>query len=401
MIEMVAVLFCIATLAYVILSATVSFFDPYQTVQVYTDTVEDGVTVRAYIFREEERMAAGEGLVSYEVDETEKTAANSVVAIAYRSAQVLAQSQALQEKQLQYNRLSYALSDESLSGTSLDTAISESIKEIQSFSSLGDFSKLYDESETYKKLVLRREYLYGGDTAAQLGLASLSLSQELSEGEDALEDDVTIISTPVAGLFSSYVDGYEDIYLPELLTDCTVSDFQKLVSSLPNSNDGAVGKVASDFTWYMAMLVDEEDMSLFQSSYNVEVRISSLAIAMPMWVEDVSYAENGQALVVLGANKNLDSILTLRELDATVIFQSEEGIRVPKNAVRVLEDGTVGVYTVTGYQAEFKPVKVILEDGDDYIVVSNTISSSDKSILRSGDEVIITTAAIYEGKVVR
>jgi hypothetical protein len=120
-----------------------------------------------------------------------------------------------------------------------------------------------------------------------------------------------------------------------------------------------------------------------------------------MSVSEMSYTEGGEAVVVLVSSRNLPDIIALRERAASVIFQSEEGIRVPKKALRAQEDGSVGVYTVTAFQAEFKPVKVVAEDGDDYLVKADPKDSKDKHILRSGDEVIITAAELYEGKVVR
>jgi len=67
----------------------------------------------------------------------------------------------------------------------------------------------------------------------------------------------------------------------------------------------------------------------------------------------------------------------------------------------VVDGETAGVYVVTGYAAEFKPVSILAEDQDSYIVAANPKDSNDKRILRSGDEVIIAAEDLYDGKVVR
>jgi len=387
--------------AYMVLSGLKTLANPHQMIVVYNDVVENSLAVNGWFFRDEVCLASASGLVSYRLDEGEKAAANQVVAIAYQSQEALSRQQKLREVDAQVTELSYALSNEALSGKNLENELLSTITSIKNAASRGDFTRLNEQANQYKQMVLRREYLYSEEAASDLTLAATALSHERDELQQYNNENAQIIKTPDAGVFSTCIDGYETIFVPSSLKDITASDFRTLVAQAPSSDDGSVGKVATSSEWYYAMVIKEEELALFQQKSNVSVRFSSLAEPVPMSVSEIGYTENGEAVVVLESRKNLSDIITLREQVGSVIFQSEEGIRIPKKALRAQEDGSVGVYTVTAYQAEFKPVKILAEDKDDYIVKANPKDSKDKRILRSGDEVIITAAELYEGKVVR
>ena len=52
-----------------------------------------------------------------------------------------------------------------------------------------------------------------------------------------------------------------------------------------------------------------------------------------------------------------------------------------------------------GVRAKFKPVQVVYQ-GDGYALVEAVSAEEDSSMLRRGDEVIVTTAELYDGKVI-
>ena len=112
--------------------------------------------------------------------------------------------------------------------------------------------------------------------------------------------------------------------------------------------------------------------------------------------------------MVLSSSKFLSETTLLRRQTVELVLRSQEGLRVPAGAVRTeartdeetgVTDWVVGVYALVGLQAEFKPVE-ILDQRDDYCVVSPVDSDTASDILRSGDQVIIAGAEIYDGMVI-
>ncbi len=399
--RLVFILIFVVVIAYIALSGLKTLFNPYKFITVYSDVVEKSIAIDGWLFREEETLDPALGLVSYRLDEGGKAAKGEVVAVMYTSQDALSRQQKVRELSEKIAQLDYARGDVASSGKNLESQISASLADLQRAASRGDFSNLWQQGDEYKRLVLRREYLTSPQAEEAMGLASLSFAQELASLQSASGQDAVKILAPAAGVFSSTADGYEGIFLPEELDGITVPEFKELVQEAPLGTQNAAGKVATDSVWHLAMVVEEEQLTLFRQYSQVSVRLSALAEAVPMYVEEIGYAAEGEALVILDSRKNLSETIALRHQSGTVIFQSDEGIRIPKKALRVDEKEGTGVYTVTGYQAEFKPVKVVAEDKDYYIVTPSPKDTKDKRVLRTGDDVIITAADLYQGKVVR
>ena len=122
--------------------------------------------------------------------------------------------------------------------------------------------------------------------------------------------------------------------------------------------------------------------------------------------------ENGRVTVVLSSDRYLSETTLLRKRTVELVFDSQTGIRVPTQAVRV-EERTVtdpeteeekqelvtGVYVLVGQQAEFKPV-TILAQLEDFALVKSADGSDGKKALRAGDEVILSSVELFDGKVI-
>ncbi len=395
----------ITILTYIGLSVFRTVNNPFRTVVVFSDVVERSLSVDAWFFRDELRLDQAAGLVTLSVDEGEKTKSGQRVAVAYQTQTALQHQQEIAAVSAQQNQVAYAMAEASPTGKPLEEQILGSLTTLQRSASRGEFGNLAAESDQLKQLVLRREYLYGSG-AGEIGQAFSDLGTRLNSMVKGAEGEEKVVWAPKAGTFSSFVDGYESILTPAALLgdrltgeDLTVSGFRELLGRSAEFEGGAVGKLVTGSQWYLAMVVPEEEVPQFQKS-NLAIRFSALADEVPLSLYRVSYVENNEAVVVLSSRRNVKDIIALREQQCSVIFQSDQGIRIPAEALRVNGD-TAGVYVVTGYAAEFKPVSILAEDGESYIVGANPKDSNDKRILRSGDEVIIAAADLYDGKVVR
>ena len=111
-----------------------------------------------------------------------------------------------------------------------------------------------------------------------------------------------------------------------------------------------------------------------------------------MTVEWISPEEDGYRAVYFSCSANLADTLSMRQQEAELIFSQETGLRIPRQALRVKEDGTAFVYVQTGLRAEAKTVELIRDYGDYYVVRGEN--------LRAGDEVIVSGKGLYDGKVV-
>ena len=228
------------------------------------------------------------------------------------------------------------------------------------------------------------------------------------------------ITAGESGLFSSVVDGYESVLTPAVLGELKPSDLSGLK---PEEGKGTpVGKLVQGKSWYYAAAVTEEtavalqkaERDLAQTGESLLLRFAKgVERDLPVRIASVGEAENGRVVLVLEGNTYLAQLTLLRQQSAQVIYSTVEGIRIPKEALRIVnraeekEDGTekevqvTGVYSVVGLEAAFKPVE-ILYTGDHFILVEpNPPADREGQRLRAGEEIIVTARDLYHGKVVR
>ena len=135
-----------------------------------------------------------------------------------------------------------------------------------------------------------------------------------------------------------------------------------------------------------------------------------------MTVERISTPEDGRVAVILSSRRFLSDTTLLRRQTVELVFNSKTGIRVPTEAVRVetelqtdpetgeeKEVSITCVYVEVGVVAERKPVTVLAQ-GEDYYIVEPLIrpdarDTEVKKVLRPGDQVVIAGEKIWDGMI--
>ena len=264
--------------------------------------------------------------------------------------------------------------------------------------------------------MLKREYTYSGEGDVEEQLAGLA--DQIRALSASTRQSSTAVTVQEGGYYSALVDGYESVLTPDMLEELTPGQLRSV--SPDASRTSNAGKIIYGNQWYYVALLSEADAGQLWEGAEVSLRfVSGLEKDVPMTVERISTAENGQQLVVLSADRYLSVTTLLRDQSAQIILQSYSGIRVPKTAVRVLdvtreneagEEEAVsltGVYCRVGAAARFKPVDILYQ-GEDYYLVSpapdrmGSLSETGRELrtLRNGDEVVVTAKDLYDGKVI-
>ena len=129
-----------------------------------------------------------------------------------------------------------------------------------------------------------------------------------------------------------------------------------------------------------------------------------------MTLERIALADD-QTLAIFSCRSHLSDTAMLRIQTVDVVTRELEGIRIPRKALRVEtedvanDDGTISqvnhykVFTVVRSQAEEQEVEVLYTDDTYYLV--RPIDGAAASRLRPGDEIILNSSGIFDGKVVR
>ena len=422
--KVVMTLFFAAIILYMGGAAWRGLRDPYPTVQAYTYVVEDTMEATGYLVRQEQvihgwtiQAEGTEATVRLLPSEGEKIAAGTTVALLYSDGAAMERSQRLETLEAEAAQLREAITaGENGQGEQIGRKVTSSMVALRRAVEAGDFTRLESQVGTFKSAVYQQAQRYGnGDDLA----AALTAAQnEINTLRALTPQEGVRVTVPQSGIFSGQVDGYEMVLVPEITEGVTPSLLDSLESRAVEEDSSALGKLITNSQWYFIFSLGEEQAKRLTVGRAVPVRFSrDWSGTVDMTVERISLPENGRVAVILSTRKFLSETTLLRRQTVELIFDSQMGIRVPLGAVRVEEQTetdkesgetrtvqVTGVYVQVGAFAEFKPVTVLAQ-GEDYYMVrpllpENADTVQQKLALRAGDSVIIASEEIWDGKVI-
>ena len=399
--KLIMVLFFAAVAAYFAVQGMRYFVNPTTTTLTYRYRTEDAIPLRGYVVRDEAVVDSSETLLELTHAEGERVAAGSTLATVYRSEDALAQAQELQVMAQQLEQLKYAQSaaSDATAVLKLDGDIRNDIVALRAACASGSYTDSLGSE--LKATVLKRAYAYRG--AADLSARIAELSASISSASASLRGTSSAIRAPFAGTYSTAVDGYESALTPELLASLTPSGFDAIT---PAAVSSTVGKIIGSDEWRFVTVLPEQDAARLRERQSLTLRMASgVSFDLPVTVERIGKVEGGRCVLVLMSDDYLSYLTLLREQNAELILHSYEGLRIPKNALRVGEDGKSGVYCLVGLTAYFKPVNILYQGTDFCLVEPGEVTGeTDNKVLlytlRANDEVIISANDLYNGKVI-
>ena len=389
-----------AIVIYLICSAWMGMRDPYEFTVAYTDTMEISVETAGWVVRSEVAITSGEGMVQLKREEGEKVGKGQELAVVYQDESYVEKQEELLQTQSDLSALQYATYDQSPSGVVLDDQMLTAMTDLRTAASSGNYTSLSEQTATYRKLVLRREFLVSSEATAEMTQAASDLQEKYAALQNG-QAQATTVTAPASGLFSSYVDGYESLLTPDSLVGLSPKDLAAFSQLTPQTDTNCLGKLVTNVAWYYAITVPGDVINSFSVGGDVDVFFDSLSQTFPMEVDSVGEVQQGQAVIILRSTQNDTQAEDLRQESGRVIFYSSEGIRVPKEALRINDDGERGVYVVVSQKARFRPVSILAEDDTSYLVKAAPINEEDSRILKEGDEIVLAAEELYDGKVVR
>ena len=410
---MIAIL-CLGVAVYIAVSVVRDWEEPLVTTRAYSYTQDIGTQATGVFIRQETVLpGSGGSYVDHILSEGEKAAAGQAVALLYSDPSALTTRQSIRALSAEIKQLEYALASgtQTADVSRVDAQVLSSITALRGLTARGDLSTLEEYTLNLRTLVFKRDYAYG-DTAAAGQLRQLidDKQAQLRQLGSSLDQVSRTVYAPMSGVFSGSVDGWEDAVSPDGLDGLTAESLSALLARPAASPEGAVGKLITDSTWYFAALLPGTDTGLQSGSTYALNFTGDYYGQIPMRLERVAL-EGDQTLAVFSCRSHLADTTLLRVQTVDVVIRQLEGIRIPRKALRIEtetvtdDDGSTReinrykVYTVIRSQSWGQEVEVLYTDDDFYLVRPVDETASDR--LRAGDEVILSSSGIYDGKVVR
>lgn len=386
---------------------------PYSTAYAYAYAASDSIEGEGWLIREEQILDTYSGIVDLTREEGEKVGKGQTVALIHRDDHAVELQNELNLLEQEIALLDYALGqgDVGLSAAHLDETILQSVIDLRGNVSAKDYSYLESQIMALKSQVLKRDYTYEQDLdISQLSQQRKMLAEQYSQLKNQVGTATSRVKASCSGTFSTLVDGYETLLTPDILEELTLAELRQLTAG-KTAPQNSTGKLITSTRWYLAVELKEEQTKRLKQGQIIDLTFAGYNEQdIPVKVDRIGESENGRCLVVLSTDRSLKETLLLRQQQVELIFERFHGLRVPKTSLHMspetdtdseseedTEESVLGVYAVVSGQAEFKPVEIISE-GTDYYVVRPVSGSS--RILRAGDEVIVRGVGLFDGKLI-
>lgn len=265
----------------------------------------------------------------------------------------------------------------------------------------------YEAAETRGKnsLVYMNRRLISSDKVNNFNDIIARLTLKINELEGGNKDVIKYISADKSGYFFKEADGYESAFNVSALDSMTVDEFNALLESEPEDLSGSVvGKLCTEYEWYFACTVSKEVAANYKvdKRYDITFTLNSDTPINAKLEKIVQTPKADRSLLVFSSDVFPEGFNYRRMQNVILNFSNYEGVRVPTEAVRVVDDET-GVYVIDGNKIEFRTIDIIYSSGIYYISAideEGTVTEKGHKRLGVNETIIISGKEIYEGKAV-
>lgn len=378
--------------------AAAAVYKPISTESATYYTAADGLNITGLIIRNETLVKSQNGGVMHFIaSDGSRVAKDGVIANIYDNESASITLTNIDSVNTKITDIEEMLSYNDLEAADLDMINSRVQKSLDSMIvsvSGGNFNGYSECKENLLSSLNRRQIAMGetADFSSQLAalkseLASLSASLPAAKGT---------IRAEKSGYFVSKTDGYEQTLTTDILDTLTPEKLDSVKAEQTPAD--VIGKIVSDYEWYIAAKVSINESLKYKEGDSLIIYTSVKSYPqMPVTVKKINISESSSSAVLIFECSDMNSELaSMRSGPMTVVKKEYSGLKVPKNALRVV-DSKRGVYVLTGMQIKFVEVNVLFSN-DSYIICEK--QTEDENVLRLYDEVVTRGKNLYDGKIV-
>lgn len=371
-------------------------------------TVEETLTVDAYIMRNETVLYSGsKGNINYLYPDGTRVKVNQRVAAVYEGGSVQARLMELDNEiaVLEASNLgeTFVIADTKTIDAQIDSMYQLILERLYNGSLDDALSKKEDLliSLNKRQIVVKNVENYNEKIAA--------LKAERAALANSIADISEYVTTGVSGYFYSTLDGYEAAFDSDKVSTMQMEDYDIMIESAPSlsgysSSEGyAVGKVETDFEWYLVCEMSKEQYRaiagekrrfsvIFPSANDEKIDMTLYRVVNP--------AEDERVLFILSCGYMPDGFNYLRRQSVEIVTTSYSGYQVPVSAVRLV-DGVQGVYVLDSSTVLFKRIVPLFEK-DGYFICEerDTGDETQNDRLNLHDFIITKGKKLSDGKMV-
>ena len=398
--------------------------------EVRTETAEkytasDLVQTTVVVLREETLLQTNtSGVADYVISSGEKVCKGEVIAKIYASdTQITAQHEDEADSAIsQLEELQEPGNTYSLQVPAINEQIISQMETIFGSLRSGEFSEAFSGKNKLLYLLNQKQIAAGQTVDFSAQIAALKTQREAAAAKTA--SPVGTVESPSSGYFIQKTDGMEGVYDITNIASISCDDVRTLLNDPVSSVSDAVGKIATDFNWYLVCIVPNDQLTGFRqldSDETVSVSFPFVTgVSVPATVEAINQSgKNSEAAVVLHCKELNSALSAIRRETANISVNEYTGLRVSQKAIHyetlektvtddsgnktTVQQEVEGVYVLHGSQINFRQI-VPLFSTESYVVCD--MNPDEDSLLTDStvelyDEVVVEGTDLYDGKVVR
>ena len=295
-------------------------------------------------------------------------------------------------EKLETRSISQTSSVESIN-SEVDTELNDYIRAIDNVDTQG----VQTAGENINDSLLRRQMLIGEKVDLMSVIQELNKELEQYSSYSSPQD---YVSSKESGVFSSYVDGYENVIPYENAQNATVNDIENALKETKNQKGESkhLGKLITSYIWYFECVLDVNDIKGLKDGQKVTIALkNSDDTTFEGQIVSGTKLVPGQTktALIIKCNDMSENLTSLRREDIEIRIRSYEGIKLPASALHK-KGNKKGVYALISSKVVFRETEVIYSD-DDWVIVK--FDPDNKDGIRLYDQIITQGKELEDGKV--
>lgn len=379
----------------------------YGTETVYEQTVLETIDAEMFIIRNESLLTATSSGITVPIAENaERVSKGSSIAAIFSSeaaAENFVEAQALTSKLETYQKINNQLRLAEVDMEKLSAEVDNGFESILDAAYQNDYSNLSEDKLTFCEKLSRRQISLDKkvDCSAQISQLQNQISALTSGGTPS-----EIIVAEASGYYVSREDGYENIITADDIDSLTADKLKEAFEiKKKEPAEGSIGKVIDGYNWYIATIIDSNRVTSFKKGQSVRLILDeSTNNFVTTYVYSISGVNEKESMIIFKCNLMNESLAELRKVDGKIVTNDYTGLKVPRDAVRLDENGNSGVYVRRGNIVNFRSLNIIYSE-DEFVIASKPSSDSeiqlDYTHLKLYDEVIVSGKELKDGMVIR
>ncbi|MBO5798053.1 MAG: hypothetical protein J6R77_06905 [Clostridia bacterium] len=340
-----------------------------ETISAYS--VYDTVETEAIAIRQETLVEAnvGDQYLFYTLKNGQRVAKGGSIGKLYQNEEAAGFQQQLDllEKDIEHLKSAEALASNNYASLeAIDQQLASKIQALTLQTGDRNAQTLRDLHSQLLTLMNKRQIIVGAVEGFEDKLA------QLEQKRQALDAKVTPstgdICSPISGYFIDQTDGFET-YFPKTeaeIAKLSPAEVKKALAAKPEKSTQCVGKVASDFNWYITCVIDSERAAALEVGKELLVRfpfVSSEDITTT--VLSVNHSPTDGTSLVLKCTQMSEELADIRVQPIQLLLKEYSGLRLPDKSLQFDEQNRAGAYVRMGTTITFRYVDVLYHNEKD------------------------------------